>query len=404
MTSQLISWFNERDLEGSLNTNPEYQRNPVWSYKNKKYLVDSVIRGLPIPEIFMQIKTDSDGKSEYIIIDGQQRIRAILEFINGEYDIDEKDNREFGGKYFKELPTGVQQEFWKFKLHVREVNTNSDAEIRAIFKRMNKNVVPLNKQELRNATYIGYFIKMMNQLADEQEFFSENGIFTANDIKRMLDAEFISELFILLMHGIQNKKDNLDGYYKIYDDEWPDRKERKKEYNRIITLISDILETLKGTRWRVKNDFYSLFYALNELNKEYFIPPENYIQIGTTLNEFSKQVIMKGEDSKNEQVKKYFIATSHIDDKGPRENRYKILRELIIPHLIPRDKKRHYTEEERLLVWAQSNEKCGICGKKVKWKDFEVDHIDPHSKGGLTVIPNAQITHKTCNASKSDKT
>ena len=187
-SEQRISWFNERHIEKSLNLNPKYQRKPVWSKRTKQYLIDTIIRKLPVPEIFMQTKTSPEGKSEYIIIDGQQRLRAILEFIDGEFEINEEDNNNYADSYFEDLPSGIQQEFWCYIIQVRDIKTNSDEEIRAIFQRMNKNVVPLNNQEIRNAVYIGHFINLMNKLADEQEFFSENGIFSATDIKRMKDA------------------------------------------------------------------------------------------------------------------------------------------------------------------------------------------------------------------------
>lgn len=405
MAEQRISWFNERNIEKSLNLNPKYQRKPVWSVRTKQYLIDTIIRDLPIPEIFMQVKTSSEGKSEYIVTDGQQRIRAILEFIDGEFEINEEDNSDYGGDYFTDLPTPVQQNLWAYKISVRELMSNQDDEIRAIFQRMNKNVYPLTKQELRNATYIGHFITLMNQLADEQEFFSANGIFTANDIRRMKDTEFISELFISMMHGLQNKQDTLDNYYRIYDDSWTNKEDRKKDYNRIINLIDEIIGLLKGTRWKTKSDFQSLFYAFYDLSKEYIFPAEKYEEIKGELNRFSDEVISKGEESHNGLIKEYSkTIVAHTNDKSQKEKRNQILRMLIIPFLIPKDKKRNFTEEERMIIWAKSpDKKCKLCGKIISYSEYSADHIDAHNKGGLTIIPNGQVTCISCNSSKSDR-
>lgn len=404
MSEQRITWFNERNAEKSLILNPKYQRKPVWSLKNKKFLIDTIIRNLPVPEIYMQVKTNTAGKSEYIIVDGQQRLRAILEFIEGEFEIDEEDNQEYGGKNFQDLPDGIQKDFWGYKISVREIETNSDEEIRGIFQRMNKNVVPLNQQELRNATYIGHFINLMNSLADEQEFYTDNGIFSASDIKRMKDAEFISELFVAIMHGVQNQKDQLDDYYRIYDDKWTTKESAKTEYNKIIDLISEIFISLRGTRWKEKSDFYSLFYSLLELNRDYIVPAENYELIKTTLTNFSEKVSVEGDKSKDSNVKEYYNAVSaHTNNKTQREKRNKIVRGLIIEFLIPRDKKRLFNEEERMIIWAKSDKKCKICGKALSYSEYEADHITAHNKGGLTIIPNGQVLCKTCNASKKDK-
>ena len=403
MTEQRVSWFNERHIEKSLNLNPKYQRKPVWSIRTKQYLIDTIIRELPIPEIFMQIKTSPEGKSEYIITDGQQRIRAILEFIDGEFEINEEDNSEYGGDSFKDLPTPIQQKFWSYDLHVRELKSNYDDEIKAIFQRMNKNVYPLTKQELRNATYIGHFINLMNELAEDQEFFSSNGIFTPNDIRRMKDAEFISELFISIMHGLQNKSESLDNYYRIYDDSWVNKEEIKREYNKIINLIDEILGLLKGTRWKTKSDFQSLFYVFYELSKEYIFPAEKYEDIKGELIKFSDEVTTNGEDSNSNFVKEYHkTIIAHTNDKSQREKRNKILRRLIIPFLIQKDKKRNFTEEERLIIWAKSDKKCCECEKVITYEEYQADHKDPYSRGGKTILENGQVLCFSCNASKSN--
>ena len=165
----------------------------------------------------MQVKTDMEGDSKYIVVDGQQRIRAILEFLNKEYPILEEDNHEYGGKYFTDLPGGVKKDFWDYKLVVRELKTSTDADVREVFQRLNKNVVPLNRQELRHAAYAGYFLQLVYQLADD-EYWAENKIVTPKDVRRMLDAEFISEILIAMLHGIDKKdQDTMDQYYSLHD-------------------------------------------------------------------------------------------------------------------------------------------------------------------------------------------
>lgn len=77
---------------------------------------------------------------------------------------------------------------------------------------------------------------------------------------------------------------------------------------------------------------------------------------------------------------------------------------LHLPYLIPKDNKRTFNDEQRQLAWDLSKDKkCAICRKKVEWTDYELDHKKPYSKGGKTELTNAQITHKSCNASKSNK-
>src|SRR5437867_2369568 len=83
-SSQAISWFKDRLEEEKLVFKPPFQRNPVWVDKHKAYLIDTVIRGLPVPEIYIQKETDDKGETVYSIVDGQQRVRALLEFAKGD--------------------------------------------------------------------------------------------------------------------------------------------------------------------------------------------------------------------------------------------------------------------------------------------------------------------------------
>ena len=88
--------------------------------------------------------------------------------------------------------------------------------------------------------------------------------------------------------------------------------------------------------------------------------------------------------------------------KKQRTERHVVIRKLLIPYLVPKDDKRLFNEEEKRIIWDTSKDKtCAICRRKVSdFEEYEPDHIKPHSKGGLTVIPNGQITHKTCNRAK----
>ena len=54
-------------------------------------------------------------------------------------------------------------------------------------------------------------------------------------------------------------------------------------------------------------------------------------------------------------------------------------------------------------MWYFSKDKkCAICNQEVKWEEYELDHKQAYTKGGETDLKNAQITHKSCNASKSN--
>lgn len=94
--NDFLEWYTRDELVLS----PKFQRRSVWSQKAKSYFIDTIIRGLPLPKIFMQQEVDLETrKTVRQIVDGQQRIRAILSFIEDGFKIMKVHNKEFGGKY-----------------------------------------------------------------------------------------------------------------------------------------------------------------------------------------------------------------------------------------------------------------------------------------------------------------
>jgi len=372
-------------------------------------LIDTILQNLPIPEIYIQIKTNKEGKTKYVVVDGQQRMRAILDFIAGEYALLEAESPEYKGKEFKDLTDGLKEEFWSYSIVTRELQTNNTEEVKEIFRRLNKYVVPLNEQELRNATYGGHFIGIINQIAEKDDFWAEHKIVTPTDIKRMLDAEFISELFIAMLNGIQQKdQESINGFYKQYDQNFTDKDDIRREFEATKKMIQKIFgDNFIKTRWHKKSDFYSLFITFRELLKTYHLPQDRYEEIKTCLIKFASEVDSKSKSDIDTRVKDYAENVNRRStDKAAREKRYNIVRELMIPFLISKDIRRNFNDEERRIAWARSKDKkCVICGKVVDdWADYHLDHITPHSKGGKTELKNSQITHKSCNIKKSNKT
>lgn len=73
-----VKWFKDLVDEESLELNPSYQRDRVWSTSDSQKLVDSVLRGIPLPSIILNQRMDSHDQE---IVDGKQRLTAILRFM-----------------------------------------------------------------------------------------------------------------------------------------------------------------------------------------------------------------------------------------------------------------------------------------------------------------------------------
>ena len=263
-THRTVSWFRKSFLSNELILAAPFQRNPVWTNLQKSYLIDTILNGLPIPELYMQDLGDEQGVERHIVVDGQQRIRAILEFVQGEYSLEgDEVLRKWQGLRFDDMSPDEKKDIFSYKFVVRVLPAMEEEGVRKIFSRLNRNVVALNEQELRNATYWGPFIKTIQKIADDDQFWSESGIFSAADHRRMLDHEFISEIAIAYLNGAQNKKDKLDTYYQLYEKSFEQKDEMEKNFRSITGEISKLLPKLNSTRWKKKSDFYTLFLCLS---------------------------------------------------------------------------------------------------------------------------------------------
>ena len=253
-----VADFVEWKRSNTLVLNPNFQRRPVWKKGAKSYLIDTIIRGLPMPIIFLRdLPTDLNTlRATRDVVDGQQRIRTVLSFIDRSlvepdqidpsrdiFTIETTHNEELGGKGWTELTKENRQKIldYQFSVHVFSAET-SDREILQIFARMNSTGVNLNPQELRNAEFFGPFKTAAYELATEQlNRWREWHVFAPDQISRMKEVELTSEFMLLILDGILYKDNKtINTFYKNYEESFRDRAELS---NRFRTTF-DTLETL----------------------------------------------------------------------------------------------------------------------------------------------------------------
>lgn len=287
-THHTVSWFWKRHKDLELELKPPYQRNPVWQEKQQAALIDTILRGYPVPELYLQTIVNADGEEIHTVVDGQQRIRACLAFINGDVSLGDESG-DLAGLFFDDLDDDQRRQIFQYKFVVRELPELADAEIRDIFGRLNRNNIALNAQELRHSTYWGEFIKAMEELAGH-DFWITSGVFTANDIRRMLDIEYVSELAVSMLYGLQNKKSNLDKFYRNFESEFPDRQDLASKFSSVLGELNQLLPWPTNLRWKKKTDFFSLFLVLAEHSKEMPFASDKRSAISAKLAQISGEV------------------------------------------------------------------------------------------------------------------
>lgn len=264
--SDLYDWYNQSPSQ--LVLNPKFQRRAVWTPQSQSYLINTILLGLPLPIFFLRQNTDPKSKKTIReVVDGQQRLRAIFDFIDNGFSLRKAQNEQFGGCFFSELPQEVQSDFLSYELSVNVLVDLDDKDVLDIFARLNSYGVKLNRQELINAKYFGYFKQMVYSLGFAfTKYWEINKLFTSASIMRMKDAEFVSELLVVMIDGIQDSKAT-DKYYLQYDENFESRFVLRDRFENTMDYIANLYDgNFSNTSFRSSPLFYSLFAAVYHLN------------------------------------------------------------------------------------------------------------------------------------------
>jgi uncharacterized protein with ParB-like and HNH nuclease domain len=269
--TDFLSW----QRAGTINLNPPFQRRSVWKPDAKSYFMDTVVKGLPAPIIYLRQRVDlKTQKSSREVVDGQQRLRTIFGFIDPailpDYDserdgftVRENHNTDLAGKTFQKLSERLRSRIlaYEFSVHVLPPEVE-DQEVLEMFARLNATGTKLNHQELRNADWFGEFKTSMYRLAFEQlERWRAWKIFTDDQISRMREVEMTSDLAMSMINGLSGKSQKrLDNIYEEYDDTFDGQKELESRFRLTMDELDSALGSqIGGTVYASEVHFFSLF-------------------------------------------------------------------------------------------------------------------------------------------------
>lgn len=173
---------------------PEYQREYVWTTKTASRLVESLMIGLPVPQIFLY--ETADRKHE--VVDGYQRLRSVFDFMDGKFRLRGTDTAQLENKFFTDLTEANRRALTGATLRaivVRQINPEDDGCKYRIFERLNTGGLALKAQEVRNCIYGGAFNEVLDELNANNHWRAILGSRKKDRHKR--DIELILRVFAL---------------------------------------------------------------------------------------------------------------------------------------------------------------------------------------------------------------
>ncbi|AIG77352.1 Hypothetical protein AJAP_22485 [Amycolatopsis japonica] len=307
--SKTVAEFRALDKSGELILRPEYQRKIVWPDRAKVSLMETILLGYPIPEIYLSYETTPDGEQTASVVDGQQRLTALLEFIKNKYTLDGLEagslREKFEGKYFKDLPDEVRQEFFQYRFPIRRLSNLADEFVRAVFARVNRVNMVLTEQELRNALLPGPFSDFLKDCATHS-ISRVSGVFSGERRNRGGDLEFFAEVFGTCIFGLSNKKAELNERYDKISADFEDYRDRSEEFVRLLDFLSGTVKWAGRTRWSNIVDMFTLLHVSWNLRSLLFeASTEQATQLRDVLDLFQRAVSShkrSGEKSDAEEL------------------------------------------------------------------------------------------------------
>jgi hypothetical protein len=253
---------------GELDLNPWYQRRSVWLPTQKAYLVNTLFEKKPVPSCYIRHYLDiTTEKSIKEVVDGQQRIRSILEYIAGAFAA-RHPNHKKKIKY-DELSPQERTDFRMTSLSIGYLIGADDADVIEIFGRLNSVAKTLNPQEKRNARFSGEFKQFsLKQAAERVQLWRDLGVFTANDIARMVEVQFVAELALNMINGLSDYSSaRLDKFYAKYDESFSHLEDITARLEKVFAKIVELEpEVIRDTIFARSPLFFTLFILLDSID------------------------------------------------------------------------------------------------------------------------------------------
>lgn len=187
--------------KGSFIMDPEFQRGFLWPEDKQSRLIESVVMRIPLPVLYLA----EDERGRMVVLDGIQRLYTFKRFVDDELPLKLEDRPELSGKRFRDLSPRLQNrvEDCSLILYILDSDVPDRARL-DIFERVNSGV-PLSRQQMRNALYMGPATRFLKDESATDVFLEATGGSLRTD--NMRDREFVNRFAAFQLLGAEKYRD-----------------------------------------------------------------------------------------------------------------------------------------------------------------------------------------------------
>jgi hypothetical protein len=332
---------------GKLDIRPPYQREFVYSDKQRNAVIDTISKNFPLNVMYWAVRDDGN----YEIIDGQQRTISICQFIHNIFNFDKK--------YFQNLQLDEQERYLNYELTIYLCEGTPTEKLKW-FETINIAGEKLTPQEMKNAVFHGPWV------TDAKKWFSKtNGpAFGRGGKDYLVGSANRQEYLETVIKWFSN---NQIEEYMGKNQNNPNAKELWQYFENVIDWTEKNFKEKKimmGVEW---GELYNKY-------KEAKLDPQNIAKEANHLLAFDDTI---------------------TNQKG------------IYPFILTREEKylniRKFSDNIKTKVYKKQNEKCNLCNDRFDLSQMHADHISPWHKGGKSIEDNCQLLCIKCNLKKSGK-
>jgi 5-methylcytosine-specific restriction endonuclease McrA len=336
---------------GRLDIRPPFQREFVYGDKERNAVIDTLTKGFPLNVMYWAVREEGS----YEVIDGQQRIISICQYVNGDFSYQQR--------YFHNLQIDEREQILGYKLMVYFC-TGTDREKLDWFETINIAGKVLTKQELRNAVYSGSWV------TDAKRYFSKNSRPKMGDdyLNGSANRQEYLETAIgwIAEPDLGGRKEPVDEYMAVH--------QHDSNANELWLYFQSVINWVKATFPKYRKQMKGVPW-------------------GTLYNKFGSR---KYDHQKLETEISRLMQDDDVTNK-------KGIWEYVLTGEEKHLNIRAFTDSQKAAAYERSGGICAKCGGHFEFNEMEADHITPWHEGGTTATENCQMLCRNCNRRKGGK-